>query len=352
MIVVLADDLSGAAELAGIARLRGLTAEVQSVFHPATEAAVLCVDTDTRLLPADAAARRVSVIATAVAAARPDWIFKKCDSVLRGSVLAEARAVVQATGLTRLLLVPANPSRDRVIRDGLYFVAGRPLHETSFAHDPTHPRTTSRVVDLLDGDRNDLKIPDIGSPDEVLQQATAVDSATLPVGGADFFTALLILRTSPPAPAPVAAPAAGPTLLVCGSTAAWSQRSREAATQGVPGFSLPHDSSAIAQALAAKGTVLLGIGDGPASQAQPPAVLSDQLTQTVLRVLGATRVTRLMIEGGATAAAILHALPWTRLSATQVIGDVAVLAPIGGDGPAFFIKPGSYAWPAALWWDR
>ena len=42
MILVLADDLSGAAELAGIAFAHGLTAEVQTELQPRTEAQVIC----------------------------------------------------------------------------------------------------------------------------------------------------------------------------------------------------------------------------------------------------------------------------------------------------------------------
>ena len=50
MILVVADDLSGAAELAGIAFAHGLTAEVQTELQPRTDAQVICLDTDTRRL--------------------------------------------------------------------------------------------------------------------------------------------------------------------------------------------------------------------------------------------------------------------------------------------------------------
>ena len=57
MILVITDDLSGAAELAGTAFAHGLTAEVQTEFQPRTEAQVICLDTDTRRLkPNDAVA--------------------------------------------------------------------------------------------------------------------------------------------------------------------------------------------------------------------------------------------------------------------------------------------------------
>jgi len=75
MIVVIADDVTGAAELAGVALARGLRAEVQTAFDPGSNAEVVCVDTDTRLLPADEAAKRVAETARKIVAAKPEWIF-------------------------------------------------------------------------------------------------------------------------------------------------------------------------------------------------------------------------------------------------------------------------------------
>ena len=58
MIAVIADDLSGAAELANAAVQAGLSAEVQMRFHAASDADVVCVDTETRSLSHEAAAAR------------------------------------------------------------------------------------------------------------------------------------------------------------------------------------------------------------------------------------------------------------------------------------------------------
>ena len=121
MIAVIADDLSGAAELAGVARASGLSAEVQTQFTADTDADVVCVDTDTRSRSEVDAAHIVTKVSRQIAAARPDWIYKKCDSVLRGHVRVELRAFMAVFSLSRLLLIPANPSRGRVIRGGKYF---------------------------------------------------------------------------------------------------------------------------------------------------------------------------------------------------------------------------------------
>jgi uncharacterized protein YgbK (DUF1537 family) len=117
-IVVIADDLSGAAELAGIAFARGYSAEVQRQFDATSDADLIAIDTDSRSLPPDAAAQRVEQITQAVVAARPAWIYKKVDSVLRGNVRAETEAVLRVLQTSLAILVPANPSRGRTIVGG------------------------------------------------------------------------------------------------------------------------------------------------------------------------------------------------------------------------------------------
>ena len=66
MILVLADDLSGAAELGAVAHEHGLSAEVQTAFDPSATADVLLVDLDTRLATAEEAAARVAPLLSAL----------------------------------------------------------------------------------------------------------------------------------------------------------------------------------------------------------------------------------------------------------------------------------------------
>jgi len=372
MIAVIADDLSGAAELAGLALRHGLRAEVQTAFSADTDADVICVDTDTRLLPEADAARIAETVARAALAARPAWIFKKCDSVLRGPVLAEARAIARAAGAARIVILPANPSRGRIIRGGEYFVEDVPLDQTDFARDPAHPRQTALVAELLGGDLAGVETPDAETPADIARVAAAVTAATLPVGAADFFAALLAARGNatsrrvqpgpsapgtsrttlqPPSAIPQSAVRAPhfPALLVSGSAAAWPQRRAAAEQSGLPVFALPHDPAAVARALRSSGRALVGIGDGPATRGIPPATLTRQLAATVAAVLAEAAPARLLLEGGATARAVISALNWARLRAVETAAPgVGALCPVGG-GPLLFIKPGSYAWPPDVW---
>ncbi len=251
------------------------------------------------------AAARTAAVARDVMAARPDWIFKKCDSVLRGPVLAEARAVAGASGAHRILLIPANPSRGRTIRSGRYYINAQPLHETAFAHDLIHPRQTAEVATLLGGDLAGVSVPEVQSRRAVVEQARQMDSSTLAVGAADFFTALLELRfpSHRAIPSAVTSNPAALSLLVCGSATAWPQRKSEAMALNIPVFEFPHDIAALARALRAHGRALLGIGDGPGIRQVAPVQLSRELAISVVRVLQETAVPRLLLEGGATAAA-------------------------------------------------
>lgn len=350
MIVVIADDLSGAAELAGAALRHGLSVEVQTEFFSGTDTDMVCVDTDSRLLPSADAARKVATVTREIVAAHPAWIFKKCDSVLRGPVLAEARAAAEAAGRQRILLVPANPSRGRTISGGIYRISGQPLNETPFAADPTHPRVTADVRTLLEGDLTQVTVPDILSARDVQRHAELVDASTLPVGGVDFFEALLrarMLRKTAPSTLP---PAAGKTLLVCGSQAPWHERSSEATARGTPVFSLPHDIPAVLSALRRNDSVLIGIGNGPETQNATPRELTRRLAQSVATILRETNVERVLLEGGATSAAVIGELGWNRLRAEQVADSgIAALRPVAAQAPTTVIKPGSYPWPAGFW---
>src|SRR5215467_6378115 len=128
MIGVIADDLTGAAELAGIGLRYGLESEVVVCGKcTAANPDLLCIDTDSRSCKPGEAARRAGHAARELRKAGARWIYKKVDSVLRGNVITEIRAIQKTLGLRGVLLVPANPCFGRVIRHGRYFVNGKPI---------------------------------------------------------------------------------------------------------------------------------------------------------------------------------------------------------------------------------
>ncbi|MBM3877876.1 MAG: four-carbon acid sugar kinase family protein [Verrucomicrobia bacterium] len=339
MIAIIADDLSGAAELAGIAAARGWRAEVQTRFDPSSEAEVIAIDTNTRLKSETEAARIVGGVARAVAAARPSWIFKKTDSVLRGHIRAEIAAVLAATGLRDCVFIPANPSKSRVIRGGRYFIAGVPLDETAFARDPWHPRRSSVVREWF-GEAPAIHTPDAEKPGDLDLE---LRPETLAAGAADFFAARLTRSDPSRATERVRRFAAPKTLVVCGSLAALEAgRASELSRRG---FVIRTIADAEGGQIWGKTDKLLLVPGAAASSEGAP--LTEALAAAALPLVDGRADLRIGLEGGATALAFIARHGWTRFAvAPEGFTGVGSLRPPGG--PLLCVKPGSYPWPGEM----
>jgi D-threonate/D-erythronate kinase len=364
-LIVLADDLTGAAEVAALAHEAGLLAVVLTqVPKRPVDADVLVLDTDTRLATPGRAARRVRTRAVRLRAFPHGGVFKKTDSVLRGPVLAELSACAEAFGFRRSLLIAGNPSLGRTIRDGRCFIDGQPIDQTAFARDPHHPARSAAVSDLLHAadhanvfyrSPND-RLPPRGiivgehrSAADTAHWANAVgqlDKHTLPAGGADFFR--VWLRSRPPsrprpAPAEAAALPGIPALLLHGTTTS------PAVDDALPfkGLRPPPAGKAITVLRQRKAAVVTGTAatlNDPAA----PARIASGFAELTLALHNADAFRHLLIAGGATAATVLRALGWSRLTVVRVWGPgVVTLRPAGVDIDVT-LKPGSYPWPAEL----
>lgn len=333
MIVVLADDFSGAAELAGIAAARGFRAEVQTQFQTASGVEVIALDTDTRSRSEAEAIRITTGVCREVLAANPAWIFKKTDSVLRGHPRAEIEAILETTGLDDCCLMPANPSKDRIVRDGIYFISGTPIAETFFARDPDFPRLRSDVRGLL-GASARVRIPNAESVDDL--PPLRPGPRTLAAGAADYFSTLLGAGT--PKKEIVPCPR---TLLVCGSLAAWETgRANQMHARGFWIQSID-DPPLSGDAWETKPRIMLTLGNSrPGAMEELTAALID----AALALDPLQSDLRIGLEGGATAIAFVRRLGWTRFEAIPEGHEgVATLRPPGG--PILCVKPGSYSWP-------
>ena len=339
MIAILADDFSGAAELAGIAAARGLKAEAQTVFDPTSDAEVIAVDTDTRWRTEAEAVEVVREVTHQIRAAKPAWIYKKTDSVMRGHLRAEIEAILDAAGLEECVLISANPSKSRVIRDGRYFIEGVPLHETVFAHDPDHPRRTDEVRELL-GDCDRIDTPDAVVIEDLPRQ---IPPHTLAAGAADFFKTLLksSLGFSPSEPLKIGLKPKLRCLLLCGSLAAWETgRAVQMQERGFTVKTLDEPVSASIWQTTSK--LMLAIGK---RENEDSAKLTENLIERALPLLLEPQTLRIGLEGGATAIAFIRRMGWTRF---EVLAEghtgVGSLRPPGG--PVLCVKPGSYPWPS------
>lgn len=156
MIVVLADDITGAAEIAGVALNYGiqsdfLLSEDGSLPHQTSNSGkeLVVISTNSRSLTEQQALTIYQRLIGEVHSYYSGQIqfFKKCDSVLRGYVLTELVPLIRLSG--KVVLQPANPTAQRVISKGLYLVEGEPINKTPFCNDPDFPAVTADVGQLL-----------------------------------------------------------------------------------------------------------------------------------------------------------------------------------------------------------
>ncbi|MEV5328115.1 four-carbon acid sugar kinase family protein [Nonomuraea sp. NPDC052634] len=142
-VLVLADDLTGAAETAAVLMPAAGAALIALSGPPFTSAPpVLVGDLGTRYHP-DAKA----LVRAALADADGRTVLIKIDSLLRGNVAA---TVAAASLDAPVVMVPALPSAGRTVVDGVPYVQGVPLRETRTWH--IEPRPAPRTVaEALDG---------------------------------------------------------------------------------------------------------------------------------------------------------------------------------------------------------
>ena len=154
-MIVIADDITGAAEMAGIAHEHGVPVRLVCGCGTATDGTTV-IATDTRsMTEAEAVAETQRILLPlsfshlkvgmwhAMEGDGGRHLFKKTDSALRGHVIAELSAIMQTLGYQRAVYLPANPSKGRIIRNGTYYINGKPIHETDFSFDPEFPAKTS-----------------------------------------------------------------------------------------------------------------------------------------------------------------------------------------------------------------
>ncbi|MCU0226837.1 MAG: four-carbon acid sugar kinase family protein [Bryobacterales bacterium] len=130
--LVLADDLTGALEMGVLARRSGYRAIVRMAGVARSgwpsEAQTVVLDTASRELPSETAAARVRDALKEVGGSAGEgepaaWgVFKKTDSLLRGSIAAELSALADRFPERPLVYVPAYPLLGRLVRDGALWV--------------------------------------------------------------------------------------------------------------------------------------------------------------------------------------------------------------------------------------
>lgn len=400
MIIVIADDLTGAAEVAGIGHSYGLTsALLTDVTDNLPVCDMLVIATDTRsmteleavnethricqqikqALPRLTEARQAAMtpLQRAQALAHPNemlHIFKKTDSALRGHVHMELRALIEESLYEQVMYLPANPSKGRCIRGGRYFIDGLPLDQTSFKDDPEFPATTANVaaaIGVRPGSR--LRICDAEDQRDVQRAAKLAlnnPTPTLLAGAADFFCAFLVELGRKPSRHKQfpGLSEKGAALIVCGSTQSKDISNKpyirrhnttyvpmprevfEAITQkGIPTKeAVERWMGRLKQAQLVTGktnSFLLSIPYPSAGGRSAALALRNTTAEMVANLATLCNYTEMVFEGGATAYSAIRKLGWSRFQVVnQIASGVIRLHSLDNTHTHITLKPGSYDW--------
>ena len=377
-LLAVADDLSGACEVAAALGGPGSSVLLGGPVDGASAGRVAVVDLDCRY--ADPGTAEAETARTLAASEPGADLFVKIDSLLRGNVAAAVRA---ALALGRpAVLAPALPESGRVVRDGVPIVRGVPLPDTGLwlAELRRPPATVQEALDdvpaegvpldvvrsgpavlrrrlQLLAERGRLAIVDgVADPDLDALVAAAWGWADGPgpvlLGSAGLAAAI---GRRPPGLPPFASieTAGGPPLVIVGSGSEAASRQFRRLVEEVDCIAVELDAarllaepgearaavaaaarrSASAVAVRVQWPIGLGVGSGPAVTEAFAAVLAD--------ALGAVPQRPVALIGGATARGVLDRLGVRRLTVLGSLPAGAVVSRTDG-GVTIVTRPGSF----------
>ena len=384
MIAVVADDFTGAAEVAGLGLMHGLSVELDIEGIWSSQADLLVIATDTRSKMLDEALEELQILSQKVAQQKPDWIYKKIDSVLRGHIIEETQCLVESLGMKGAIIIPANPDLGRVIINGNYYIDDKPLQSTSFSDDPEFRISTSSVTGLLgrNGGTPPFKVKKPGefpcddsivvgeasSSKDLEEWARMAGPDWLLAGAAGFFQALLAHHGMPLVNGNHRSglPETARTLYLCGSTFQGSRDQVTEAYYGSPHVSyMPEDLfwkrqgfenelqawiKTVVYRLEQYQKVIIAVREPVIPEPDKSNWIKHNFAVLVKEVFKRTRIEELVIEGGSTASAVLNTMGLTRLVPLHQFQQGVIRMRVENiEGLNLTLKPGSYKWPETVW---
>ena len=378
-IFVLADDLTGASEIGGIAFQFGMKVKILFNSERLTDHRedVIIIDSNSRNLKPEKAFQRITGLLSNIDFSEFNWIYKKVDSVLRGSVSSELEAFTKILNYSSTLLIPANPSKKRVIRSGNYFIDEIPLHHTGFRFDPHFPRLSNSVKEIITDNKgniftsldnaqpcnNKIIIPDISSLEEIKNiVANFSKKRVLYGGGADFFREILSEKLKLKELHHFRKiELSDQTRFIIGSHSIGSRKTVNIlGKSGYVVFRLPKASIEnngkfeiwMNGILEAQQNEIPVVITGPAKRLEEPV----EIDKTGERIVEAAMAliqnlpagSQVMMEGGETASSFFREMKWDTLLISDVHGPGIVALKNLCSPVKVVIKPGSYPWPETI----
>ncbi|MCC6944249.1 MAG: four-carbon acid sugar kinase family protein [Thermomicrobiales bacterium] len=390
-LVIIADDLTGAADTAGALAGRGFSVALCLDQQPAGGVDVLSFSADTRDAPRQSVTKHLdTVIDQGRRNGEPSRWYHKIDSALRGHPGPELRHMMDRLDRRVAIVCPALPSQGRTVIGGQIRINGLPLHDSPMSEG----KTTSHCAELL-GRRDGESITTIdlarvrrgatelaaaigtgtsgiwlidAETDQDLQIIAAAikdNPAILPAGSAGLATAMGASLAHPQSvPPQISLPVSpGPALLVVGSAhPASAEQVRVAEQRGarvirptqverVWNSSEQRTLCVALRAAIEAGTDTIVTLSGCPRSPLAPQFLARQLANVVGDAVGPTQIGGFVLTGGEIAAAVCNRIGagflWLR-------GEVAPAVPWGVIGAGDFAglpvvtKAGSFGAPEVL----
>ncbi|MFV0605239.1 MAG: four-carbon acid sugar kinase family protein [Niabella sp.] len=361
--IVIADDFTGAAEVAGISLQYGFSSEIyfDTKFQCNNNVTIVCTDSRSKKLSTALAV--VQSVVENIRHHKVDFLYKKTDSALRGHIVEELLLQMKIMQQQTALLVPANPSLGRTIINGTYFINGKPISETAFAKDPEFPITASNLKKIFKNKISIAQCIESNLPTGIIIGetkdradvdcwATKTADNILLAGAGDFFGALLKkqyrLQTIKPPVIQL------PHLYVCGTAyknrvASIKELSKKnevvcyLSSTDLQVVNKKNVAERIIPIIKKQNKLILAVGDVPNMSAEE---IRQQMAKIVFEVLKLFPVAELFIEGGSTAAAILQNM---KIKSMEAVGlFMRGVVQLKYNNLIITVKPGSYELPPVI----
>ena len=375
-LIIVADDLTGAMDVAGPLAARGMSTWVVASIGGCTRATlpaaeVVSINADSRHLSEERAAQRVRSVVSDLIDPECEILIKKIDSTLRGNVVVETLAMLEASGRSAAVVAPAFPRQGRTVVEGAVQVHGVALKDTNFARDALSPppleplhvlfRRADAHADVCSIGRGApvARAPDRGRRIFVVDSTSDEDLRTtlrtlegrlrdtLLVGSAGIAEALAEVHFAQ-ASATFAAPAVqGPLLFVVGSRTEQSAQQADALVESRSARIIEAPAGVVDAGAAMRADesvlVLKATSDAKGREVEASEV-ARRLAEGVAGLLEGRPFAAVVATGGDTAVAILQQLsqPTLRVGGTLLPGIPFGCVQAGGRKVWFVTKAGGF----------